>query len=286
VASRWPPVAKSSGKGRVASPPRGVPFWLVRSILGLVLVVAGALKLYELAFEAQDESAPTTLLMVFAEAEVLGGVWMVVGVDPIRTRRWALAAFVGLAIASLFQALAGKCSCGCFGTFSVNPWLVLVFDLTAVGALLGSRPRGDLDALFPSHPMYWLALGTGALIVAVEGWQQADLVTVAGKVTADGHPLESATLTFIGESGKILLLTEQSGRFRLPHVRPGLYAMSVPERMITPPTSSEKARRNLAKNATQRSRKQPSPPRPAPSNGSLLWIDIPRCSVYDKLVEL
>jgi hypothetical protein len=131
-----------------------IPFWLVRSVLGLVLVVAGALKLYELAFEAQDESTPTTLLMVFAKAEILGGLWIVVGADPIQTRRWALAAFVGLALASLLQALAGKCSCGCFGTLSVNPWLVLVFDLTGVGSLLGSRPRGDPDALFPPHPVY------------------------------------------------------------------------------------------------------------------------------------
>lgn len=65
-------------------PPRGLSIWIVRFFC-LVLIVAGGLKLYEFAFEAQDESAPTLLLMAFSEAEFLGGIWMVVGLDPSET---------------------------------------------------------------------------------------------------------------------------------------------------------------------------------------------------------
>jgi hypothetical protein len=228
--------SKSSGK-RLPPPPRkGPPFWLVHSILGMVLITAGALKLYELAFESQDDSTPRLLLMVFAEIELLGGIWMAGWFDPGQTLWWASAGFLGLACSSFLEATAGKCSCGCFGSLSVNPWLVLVFDLAAVAVLLGSRPRHDPDAGFPSHPVHWLALGAIALTVAVSGWRQADPVTLAGKATADGHPLEEASLTFPGESGKITVRTDHNGGFRLPLVRPGLYAVSAPGRVTLVPT--------------------------------------------------
>src|SRR4051794_11365872 len=112
------------GKSRSGAPPRALPFWLVRSVLGLVPIAAGSMKLYELAFEGGDGSLSILLLMIYAEAELLGGFWMLAGLAPARTRRWAFAAFTGLAAASLSQGLAGKCSCGCFGSLSVNPWSI------------------------------------------------------------------------------------------------------------------------------------------------------------------
>ncbi len=159
-------------------------------------------------------------LMVFAEAEFLGGLWMLLGLEPERTRRWSAAAFAGLAVASLFQAVAGKCSCGCFGSLPISPWFAWFFDLVAVAALLGSRPLAGLEATVFASPMHLLGMAILVLVVGIGGWGQADLVSVAGTASADGRPLEEATLTFTGESGRIDLVTDYDGRFHLPFVRP------------------------------------------------------------------
>ena len=283
---RSPPKSQSPGKNQPRPQRKGLPFWLlVHFLLGLVLIVAGALKLYELGFEAQDESAPTLLLMVLAEIELLGGIWMAAWFDPVRTRWWGAAAFVGLAVSSLFQTIAGKCSCGCFGSFSVNPWLVLVFDLAAVAALLGSGPHADPENEPAALPMRFLGLGSLALIVTVAGWRQADLVSIVGTVTAEGRPLVDAALTFTGGSGKIVLRTDHDGHFRLPLVRPGLYAVSAIESVSTSTPTPEKAGRLPAKRTTQRLQQRPVPARPTTDGEALRWIEIPNCSEYSKLIE-
>jgi len=252
----------------------------------LVLIAAGTLKLYELAFEGLDESTLTLFLMVFSEAELLGGIWMIGGFDPVRTRWWAAAAFAGLTVSSLFQALAGKCSCGCFGSLSINPWLVLVFDLAAVAALLTSRAPADLERALPTHPFRFVGLGFIALVIGVVGWRQADLVTLAGTATAHGRPLHEATLTLIGHSGRIDVRTDQYGNFRLPLVRPGLYAVSALRLVSAPvPKKAELAVRGPGKKTTQQSRLQPSPSRPGGGEPPILWIGIPNCSEYDRLIK-
>jgi hypothetical protein len=283
---RTPTQSKGPGKKQSAPPRPGLPFWpLVHFVLGLVLVAAGALKLYDLAFEARDESTPT-LLLVLAEAELLGGLWMAGWFDPHRTRWWGAAAFAGLALASLSQGLAGKCSCGCFGSLSISPWITLVFDLAAVAALLGSRPAGASEETFLIAPAHWIGLGAIALLIAIAGWRQADLVNVAGRVMADGRPLEESPLTFTGESGRIELRTDRDGHFRLRLVRPGPYAISTPGRIIAPEPSPERRSSGVARRPAGRSRKEPARPRPATSGPDFHWIEIPTCSRYDELIEL
>ena len=95
---RQPADSKHPGPMLISSRPRRLSFRLVRLILGLVLAAAGAIKLYELGFEAQDEGISTLLLMAFAECELLGGLWMFSGIYPERTQRWPAAAFAGLAV--------------------------------------------------------------------------------------------------------------------------------------------------------------------------------------------
>lgn len=284
---RTPTQLKSPRKVLPAPPRAAFPFWLlVHLILGLVLIVAGALKLYELAFEAQDESTLTLLLMVLAEAELLGGIWLAGWFDPHRTRWWAAAAFGGLALASLSQGLAGKCSCGCFGSLSMSPWFTLVFDLAAVAALLGLRPVGASEQTFAAAPGHWIGLAAMVFLVGAVGWRQADLVTVAGTATADGRPLEEATLTFTGESGQIVLRTNRDGHFQLRLVRPGLYAVATPRRVSAPIPSPKKKGRGPATRSMRTSRQQPSPPPPTKGGETLLWIEIPTCSRYDQVIEI
>ncbi len=286
---RRPTAAKRPGKGAGPLPPKRIPFWLVRLLLGSVLVAAGAIKLYELGFEAQDQSTPTLLLMVFAEFEFLGGLWLLLGLKPEQTRRWTTAAFAGLALASLFQALAGKCTCGCFGSLSISPWLALLFDLLAVAALMGSRPPAGSESASFASPMPLAGMAILALVVGIGGWGQADLVSVAGMATADGKPLEESTLTFIGESGRIDLRTDHGGRFRLPFVRPGQYAVSAPSRVVTRPVAQAQPAakgRGKKKDMRQSGQRGQTPNLTGGADPALLWIEIPKCSQSDLVLKL
>jgi hypothetical protein len=277
--------SKNPGKRQTDAPPPAVAFRLVHFFLGAVLIAAGSLKLYQLAFETQDESLVALFLMVFAEAELLGGAWLVGGFDPVRTHPWIVATFAGLAASSLFQAMGGKCSCGCFGGLTIHPRVVLVFDLAAIAALLAWRPPATETILFV-HPVRLLGYGLFAAFIGVVGWRQADLVTVAGRVTADGRPLEETTVTFTGDSGQIVLRTDRDGNFRLPFVRPGFYAVSTPGRVVPGPiTKPERVGRVQGKKkGARRSEQRSAGPSPS-GDKSLLWIEVPNCSEYDKIIK-
>ena len=177
---RTPSRSKKLAGSRASTPRFGIPSWIVRSSLGLVLIVAGALKLYQLALESQDESMPALFLILFAEAELLGGIWMLSGVDAEKTRKWAVAAFAGLAISSLIQAFAGKCSCGCFGAIAVNPWSAAVFDLGAIALLLLSWPRATSGATTTRSRWLYVGLVSFSLVVTAGGWSQSTTVQPGG----------------------------------------------------------------------------------------------------------
>ncbi len=260
---------------------RGVPYGPVRVLLGLLLLVAGALKLYQLGFEAEDDGDGALLLMLFAEVELLFGAWLVSGIDAARTRPWAAAAFLGLAASSFFQITAGKCSCGCFGGLSVHPGFALTLDLAATAAILFARwsaPTAWKELLTPVRLAGFAGL---ALAIAVIGWRQADLVTLTGIATADGRPLQDAELVFTGPSGRLDLHTDHDGRFRLALVRPGRYALSNPGRVAEPPPQpAKKAGRPSAKSRSKAAGFMPPPA------DAVHWIEIPACSENDRSIEL
>lgn len=279
-------VSRRPGKARCDSPARGVPSWLLHPLLGSVLVAAGALKLYQLVFEAPDEVGPPLLLMAISQAEILGGIWMICGFAPGRTRVWAAAAFGGLAASSLLQVLAGHCSCGCFGALSLSPWFVLLFDIAAVAALLTAPAQPDPEEAPSGQTLRLSAFGGLALLIALVGWRQADWVTVAGRATAGNRPLDRTSLAFTGESGKFVLRTDHDGNFRLPRVRPGLYAVTVPGRVAEMPRPGPNAtgRGPGARQASRRPGQGPSSST-QPRGGEPLWIEIAGCSDEHKFIE-
>jgi hypothetical protein len=77
------------------------------------------------------------------EGETLLGLWLLSGL----AMRWAwLLAQVGfilLAGVSLYLALAGKPSCGCFGKLTISPWYTFGLDVAAVAALWYWRPTAS-----------------------------------------------------------------------------------------------------------------------------------------------
>jgi hypothetical protein len=284
---KTPPASKMPGKRRVqvlASEQAG-PLRLIHSILGLVLVVAGAIKLYELGFKAQDERTSTLLLMVLAEAELLGGLFMVVGFAPVRAHPWVVAVFAAYAATSLLQALSGKSSCGFFGSLSIGPWYALIFALAAGAALLAYGPPTDWRAVSYSRAGRLFGLGLVVLFTGFAGWQQAGLVTVTGTAMVGERPLEEATLIFHGEPDTLVLRTNKEGAFRLPLVRPGRYIVSIAEGL--PPTKSEPSNSAAEKKKKfpQRSRRPAAHTIPPVLPGSHLWIEVSRNSEYNRLLK-
>jgi len=152
---------------------RGRSHTLVFRALGLVLLVAAGLKGHELALDPlADDSflASPRLQIALVELEILLGLWLLSGLA--RRGAWvaALGFFIAVAGVSLYMALAGQTSCGCFGRLTVNPWLSFAFDGTAVAALVIWRPLCS-----QGQPAAWLrgvlriGLGTGAFLTLIGG---------------------------------------------------------------------------------------------------------------------
>ena len=118
---------------------------VVRIVLGLVLLTAAASKGHQLATEPVAATSLFTsrwFLIGVVEFELFFGLWLLAGLYPRSTWVTALLCFGGFACVSLYKALSGEASCGCFGKVSVNPWYTLMLDTAAVAALLCWRPNG------------------------------------------------------------------------------------------------------------------------------------------------
>jgi hypothetical protein len=89
--------------------------------------------------------ASPRLLVATIEVEIVLGLWLLSGWSMRAAWGMALAFFGILAGASLYMALLGQRSCGCFGPVAVSPWWTFALDVGAVGALALGRqsPAGD-----------------------------------------------------------------------------------------------------------------------------------------------
>lgn len=107
-------------------------------ILGAVLVLAGALKGQQLLTDPSAGRAsgfPRELLIGASAFELAFGCWMLAGLYRRLTCWLALGWFTSLSAVALAQAMGGAPSCACLGELYTDPWLMFVFDLSAVAAL-------------------------------------------------------------------------------------------------------------------------------------------------------
>jgi len=79
-------------------------------------------------------------LIGIVEFELLLGLLLLSGILPRFTWASSLICFGGFALVSLYRALSGDASCGCFGRVPVSPWYTAILDLAGVLALLAWRP--------------------------------------------------------------------------------------------------------------------------------------------------
>jgi hypothetical protein len=139
-------------------------FSLLARCLGLLLLTAAGLKVYGFGVDPVARlgifSAPAVQFLVIV-FEILLGLWLVSGVQPLGAWAAALSTFLVFASVSFYQGWIGQASCGCLGAkVSVNPWIMFTLDLAAIAALLLARP--DLQPLWV-HRARILSVGAGVL---------------------------------------------------------------------------------------------------------------------------
>ncbi len=79
------------------------------------------------------------------EIEALLGLWLLSGWRQRGAWLTAILAFSLLGAVSLYLAIDGQRSCGCFGTVEVNPWYTFLLDAAAVLALTLTLPPRRAD---------------------------------------------------------------------------------------------------------------------------------------------
>lgn len=144
----------------------------VRLLLGVILLVAAALK-------AQSILASTTYLpwyiaagLVFAELALAG--WIFSGVFPQFLWWVTVVCFGCFAIIAAVKIWQGVADCGCFGAFATSPWVALTIDVLALALLfLRYCDRGVPKSIAPSSALPLLPRTIGFSLVLVVAMQTA-----------------------------------------------------------------------------------------------------------------
>jgi hypothetical protein len=119
--------------------------------LGVLLIAAALLKGHQLMTELvvnRDFWSYRPFLIFQIESELALGIWLLSRL--FRRLAWLVAVlcFGLFCCITLYKALAGAASCGCFGKVHVNPWITLaIVDLPAVVALIAFRPMSAIANL-------------------------------------------------------------------------------------------------------------------------------------------
>jgi hypothetical protein len=191
----------------------------------VVLLVAAGLKCHQLATEPILEKTwldARWLLMLTVEFELFFGIWLLSNNLPRLTWLAALGCFSTFTCISLWKALSGYASCGCFGTVHVNPWYTSTLDFSFVISLLIWRPRFLLSpasegrAKGESRWCRGLFLGIfGRAIVVLFTWLAIGLPAAY----AMGHYADtilSNVGTIVGDGKIVVLEPEKWGGKRFP----------------------------------------------------------------------
>ncbi|NQT16619.1 MAG: hypothetical protein HQ582_27920 [Planctomycetes bacterium] len=179
---------------------------VVRIVLGLVLLAAAALKGHQLLTEPVLGSGllhARWLLIGLVEFELFFGLWLLAGVLPKATWRLALACFTCFTAVSLFKALSGEASCGCFGRVPVNPWYTFTLDMAAVMALSYWRPNKGGAVVGGRVRSQSFRLGGVALASLLLG------ITLALTMGSHSAATLSSTGEILGDSEFVVLEPEQ-----------------------------------------------------------------------------
>ena len=195
--------------------------WLIRGIVVLLLFAVGT-KVWQLATvpELGDGLLHARWFNIFVvEFELAFVIWLIFGMFPELTRLATIGLFTVFAGTSLYKALSGESSCGCFGAVQVNPWWTFALDVILIGLLLSIRVAPDKTPNISLGNIYrnLVTMFFLWLVIAVPM-----TYTITGIRSGDFENLGSV---FVGTDGKRTILIEPEkwpkGRFPLlPYIEP------------------------------------------------------------------
>lgn len=110
----------------------------MRIIVGLLLILAGCFKtlvLYTDPIVLQQPDWVRVIIPFEIAVEIGIGILVLVGIYWHQVLWVALVLFTGFAGYSLWLALQGAETCGCFGPIKVSPWWTFGLDLVVVAGL-------------------------------------------------------------------------------------------------------------------------------------------------------
>ena len=182
----------------------------IRIALAILLLTAAGLKAHQLATEPVTGRGfldSPGVLIVTVELELLFGFWLVANVWPKLTWAAALGCFGLFACVSLYKALSGYSSCGCFGRIPVNPWYTVGLDAAVLAALLRFRPR---EAVLPDLPrrlqqrtilialgLVWIAIGVPVGLAMY--YPRVGQLSDAGRIVGGGRMVLLEPETWVGK---------------------------------------------------------------------------------------
>lgn len=174
----------------VQPPPQGSTLsrwrrWARQPLLvgvGLLLLAAAALKLgagYTGPLGRNSVLFSPAARILSVVAEVALGVWLLGGWSVAGAWATTLLFFVAMSGVSLWLAVQGQSSCGCFGRMAVHPWATFGLDVGVVTALAWTRPdlselRGEFVAVV--RPTIQVVLVTASFLYLADHAGLADVV--------------------------------------------------------------------------------------------------------------
>ncbi len=112
----------------------------MRWIVGLLLVAAALLKGLDLILHPASVLANDTsqfLVPLLVGCELALGLLAIADIYWSRLRLLAILLFASFASYSLWLALHGAASCGCFGPLEIHPWWTFLLDCIVLAGLMG-----------------------------------------------------------------------------------------------------------------------------------------------------
>lgn len=156
---------------------------VISRLVGLLLLVAAGLKLSGFNVDPVVRSGQLNaswVQLVLIQFEILLGIWLLSGWKQAGSWLATVITFTGFAAYSLYAALIGQTSCGCFGKLPVSPWYAFALDLGVLLILGLCRPlRQDL---WPSSAAEWRSIAGDTCLVAIEVAALFGILTLAAYV--------------------------------------------------------------------------------------------------------
>ncbi len=197
--------------------------WL-RLVIVLLLLTAATLKGYQLSTEPLPGHGlleSRWLLIGVVEFELFFGLWLLAGVWPKPTWAVVLTCFTMFACISLYKALSGYATCGCFGRVPVNPWYTATLDLAIILSLLHWRPKGQrlpvcttrqLPVRVVTVLVIWLSIGLPGGYAM--GSYSPTTLSDAGKIIGDGKIVALEPEKWIGKRLPLLAYIHNSDQLQ------------------------------------------------------------------------